>query len=312
MSGAMAHEVPFPVDVYTAALEEFLLLNTARSLLQQQGHGTVPPAMGMAVRNDLIAWAVDALSSPYREDFLRYVEALDKKLRRCLPTFLPEPLGEPGPTTLQAEIIAWHFLNEGGTPIWSAVRQAVSALAWQPCQRTFGDLTPTNVLVGAFHSGPYTGITKSTKLYPSFSRLINRFIQHLYPSLIWSTFSISRNLRTPPHRDHSNAPTGSLLTALSHHDGGGLWLEDGCGEVYEDVQGNLKCGRIVRLDFQCLVFPAHRMTHSTCGWEGTDRITLAAYCIGTVAKLTKSQFALLENFGFCPRSSLPDDDFMSD
>ena len=74
----VAQETPYPVDVYTDALGEHQLLQAARTLLERQGHGHLPPEMGLAARNDIIAWALSAL----------------RRLRRCLPTFLPEPIGE--------------------------------------------------------------------------------------------------------------------------------------------------------------------------------------------------------------------------
>ena len=43
---SMAQLLPYPPDVYTDALEEALLLHAATSLLREQGHGTLPPAMG--------------------------------------------------------------------------------------------------------------------------------------------------------------------------------------------------------------------------------------------------------------------------
>ena len=66
----------------------------------------------------------------------------------------------------------------------------------------------------------------------------------------------------------------------------------------------MRCGRVVRLSFQSLLFPAHRMTHCTCSWDVTDRLTLAAYCIGTVNRLSNAQLELLEHYGFCPCSRI--------
>ena len=61
----------------------------------------------------------------------------------------------------------------------------------------------------------------------------------------------------PPHRDQGNAPTGSLLTCLTHNEGGELWLEDGEGQCYDDTEVGMRCGRIIRLSMQSLLFPAH-------------------------------------------------------
>ena len=296
----MAQLLPYPTDVYTDALEEALLLHAAINLLHEQGRGTLPPAaMGLAVRNDIISWAGQALEPEQRKAFMRYAQSLHRHLRRYLTTYMPEPIGEPGPQSPEAEMLAWHFLSDGSATLWGAVRQAVAVLDWQAGRHAFSGERKANVTMGAYSKGPHCGICSGTRAHPSFCRLVNRFINHLCPQLVWTSFALNLDTRMPPHRDQGNAPTGSLLTCLTHNEGGELWLEDGEGQCYDDTEVGMRCGRIVRLSMQSLLFPAHAMTHCTCDWSLTNRVTLAAYCIGTVKHLKKEETLLLEELGFC-------------
>eukprot|EP00439_Symbiodinium_sp_Y106_P028888 s2780_g3.t1 len=56
-------EVPFPLDVYAVALEEFLLIEALARLLQQQGHGALPPAIGLVPANDILMYAQSLLDA---------------------------------------------------------------------------------------------------------------------------------------------------------------------------------------------------------------------------------------------------------
>ncbi|CAE7198978.1 unnamed protein product [Symbiodinium microadriaticum] len=148
--------LPFPPDVYTDALEEALLLHAAARLLEAQGHGQVPPAMGLAVRNDIIScisWALQVLEPDCQEAFKDYAQSLNRHLRRYLTNYMPEPLGEPGPQSPAAETLAWHFLADGRATLWGAVRQAVAALDWHAGRHAFSGDRKANVTMGAYGKG---------------------------------------------------------------------------------------------------------------------------------------------------------------
>ena len=83
-----AEVIPQPPDVYYVALEEYLLHNALHILIGRQGHGTVPPAAGLALINDLIQLALDLLDEPEQLEFLWYAEALCKHQRRCQDTHI--------------------------------------------------------------------------------------------------------------------------------------------------------------------------------------------------------------------------------
>lgn len=295
----MAQILPYPYDIYTDALEEFLLLHAAVGLLKAQGDPQIPLEMGLAVRNDIISWAMQALEPANQAAYMDYVRDLNRHLRRYLPTYLPEPIGTPGPSSPPAEHLAWHFLADGSSTLWGAVRQAVALLDWQADKHSFSGKQPANVTLGAFGHGPHCGIRSGTTQHPSFCRLVNRLIQHLCPKHVWTTFALNRDLRTPPHKDQGNAPTGSLLTCLTHNEGGELWLEEGNGSA-EAATEDARCGSIIRLSMQSLLFPAHSMMHCTCDWTMTRRVTLSAFCIGKVRHLKAADVQLLEDYGFCP------------
>ncbi|CAE6971434.1 unnamed protein product [Symbiodinium sp. CCMP2592] len=174
----------------------------------------------------------------------------------------------------------------------SAVRQVVAALAWAPTKGRQGLMTPTELQVGAYSHGQRVGIYSSTKQYPSFCRLVNRFIHHLCPELQWSTFRIAMNERMEPRKQPMDSPPGRFMVALSHHDGGALWLEDGQGSSYEDLQGHLRCASVTKLSLEGVLFPSYAMTHCSCEWSLCDRVTLEAFCIGTaMAQRSRAQMA---------------------
>ena len=87
-------EVPFPLDVYTVALEEFLLIEALSRVLQQQGSVTLPPAVGLAPVNDILEYARQLLGGPGYAVLLKYSEELHHCRFRVLDAYLPEPAPE--------------------------------------------------------------------------------------------------------------------------------------------------------------------------------------------------------------------------
>ena len=150
----MAQIVPYPADVYYLALEEYLLLNALRLCALEQGGGLIRPALGLAPRNDIIREAHDLLGPEPLRRFLTYAGSLGATLKRCLDTHMPEPPGSLQPQApVVAEVMAWHYLKDGDAPVWSAVRQAIAELSWEPGRHGFSPGDHCNLTLGAYRKG---------------------------------------------------------------------------------------------------------------------------------------------------------------
>ena len=42
------------------------------------------------------------------------------------------------------------------------------------------------------------------------------------------------------HIDNQTSNVESIVLGLSHFEGGQLWLQDGCGKVYDEIRGQLQ------------------------------------------------------------------------
>ena len=72
-----------------------------------------PPDLGLAVRNDIISWAMQVLEPECQRQrvVMCYVQALNGHLRRHLFTHMPEPIGMLGPDSTVRQAVAeldWH------------------------------------------------------------------------------------------------------------------------------------------------------------------------------------------------------------
>ena len=54
---SLVEVIAFPLDVYTVALEEYLLVESLTHLLRQQGGPSLPPAVGLLPVNDILQYA---------------------------------------------------------------------------------------------------------------------------------------------------------------------------------------------------------------------------------------------------------------
>ena len=228
-----------------------------------------------------------------------YAEALSNQQKRCLDTHMPFPLGDFQQHMPKAEQVAHALLTDATAPIWCAVRQAVAEVEWDQGRHAFMKAEqPHNLTLGAFAYGPHCGLCRGTREHANFCRLLNRFICHIKPDHVWSSFALNLNARLPPHKDSHNAPTGSLLLSLSHHEEGSVWLEESSCSADRSHFASGSCGRMYRITFQALYFQAHRQVHCTCDWSRANRITLSAYCIGTYHHLSEAQRNFLADLGF--------------
>ena len=128
---------------------------------------------------------------------------------------------------LQAESLALHFLDAGNVPLRNATRQVVNLLQRESPRHK--DVTPgaaSSATFGVYATGPFAGMCKLTLTHPNVTRLLNCFITRLCPNHRWTTVAVLFNYQLSPHRDHGNAAMPSLVTSLSLHEDGEIWIEN--------------------------------------------------------------------------------------
>ncbi|CAE7522643.1 CFDP2, partial [Symbiodinium necroappetens] len=226
----MVIALQLPKGVYVEMLEEWLLLQAYSGLWREMGQDKLPPALSMAVRNDIIHAAVTALEPELCAVFLDYAERLQKELPRYAATSFPLPCALPSQPS-SAECIAHALLGQGHGSLWTSARQVAAELSYHTVHRAIG--THLSFSVGAYGHRGFVGMLKQTGTHQSVCRLLNALVTQIYPAHVWTTVTVNVDLQAPTHIDVANASYASLLLGLSHFDDGTLWAENESGLLKE-------------------------------------------------------------------------------
>ena len=136
---------------------------------------------------------------------------------------------------------------------------------------------------GAFVHGGVVGLRRTTKSFPSSTRLINQYIRQLDPNHTWTSVALLKNHRTAMHKDaHNRLGQETLLAPLTKFRRGGLWVP-GVPVVVREVQGRKVQGSVLQVSKGPIKFHP-RDWHEVSGWSG-NRVVLAAYTIRADFKL---------------------------
>ena len=100
------------------------------------------------------------------------------------------------------------------------------------------------------------------------------------------------------HIDTQNANIESIILGLSHFVGGQLWLQDGCGRVYDEIQGQLQPGSVHEISGRCYAVHTSLRWHRTLPWKEGDRLVLVAYTVGQYRSLSEEHCNILQSLGF--------------
>ncbi|OLQ06432.1 hypothetical protein AK812_SmicGene10277 [Symbiodinium microadriaticum] len=222
----MAIALQLPKGAYVEMLEEWLLLQAYSGLWREMGHVSLPPALSMAVRNDIIHAAVNALEPELCTVFLDYAEKLQRELPRYAETSFPLPCELPMRPS-SAECLAHALLEQGHGSLWTSVRQVAAEISYHTVHRAIG--THLSFSVGAYGHRSFVGLLKQTGTHRSVCRLLNALVTQIYPAHVWTTVTVNVDLKAPTHIDVANASYASLLLGLSHFDDGTLWTEHEAG-----------------------------------------------------------------------------------
>ena len=291
-------EIPLPDELYQDALETYLLLQCLQQLYSAESTGSLPPALGMMSRNDVLFAAQQALTTSSQVTLFAYAETLSRQVSAQIHTLLPEPVfgSDCGSA---AEILARRFLEDGTAPLWSSVRQVVMTLRKEKPRHNSFPLSDeaASFSIGAFCNGAHQGLCKATMTHKNVARLLNRLVSRVCSEHTWTTTTLLFNYATPPHIDTQNAAAPNLVLSLSVHDGGELWIE-GEGSDFVEHGGVMIKGCKYSLHSHAIWFEAFRLLHMTCPWQTFDRVTLVAFTVKKTERLPQWTWELLLELGF--------------
>ena len=291
----MAIALQLPKGAYVEMLEEWLLLQAYSGLWREMGHVSLPPALSMAVRNDIIHAAVNALEPELCTVFLDYAEKLQRELPRYAETSFPLPCELPMRPS-SAECLAHALLEQGHGSLWTSVRQVAAELSYHTVHRAIG--THLSFSVGAYGHRSFVGLLKQTGTHRSVCRLLNALVTQIYPAHVWTTVTVNVDLKAPTHIDVANASYASLLLGLSHFDDGTLWTEHEAGTVYHEHGGRLIPGYLHQVSGAALLLNAHNTIHAVQPSAHGNRFTLVAHTIGQHLHLSEQDQQTLWDLGF--------------
>ena len=138
-----------------------------------------------------------------------------------------------------------------------------------------------------------------TLTHPNTARLLNFLIIHLCPGHGWATVGVMYNCCMPPHIDRGNSSEPNLVTSLSLHEAGEIWVECEGGTEFHEHSGALVAGSRFPVQLQTVCFAASRVVHCTCPWDSYDRVLLVAYTQGHWNSLRTPILEKLSELGFC-------------
>ena len=295
----MVEVLAVPDDVYADFLEAYLLLTHVRfAFLACRGYEP-PTALGMMARNDLMLWVMDNICEPWLCSLCQYADALACTFSQQRHPTLPLPRWPATHAISEAEFLALHFLDAGNVPLWNAARQVVNLLERESPRHK--DVVPgaaSSATFGVYATGPFAGMCRLTLTHPNVTRLLNCFITRLCPSHRWTTVAVLFNYQLSPHKDHGNAVTPSLVTSLSLHEDGEIWIEHPEGTAVSIHEGLPQLGYRYSLQLQAVRYQAHRMLHHTCAWASFDRVVVSAYTVSRWEALQMPWQEQLADLGF--------------
>ncbi|CAE7400874.1 GIP, partial [Symbiodinium sp. CCMP2456] len=157
---------------------------------------------------------------------------------------------------------------------------------------------------GAFIHGGVAGLRRSTRSFPTTTKVINAYIKQVDPNHQWTSVAILKNHQTAMHKDpHNSLYHQTLLAPLTKFRRGGLWVpgpEEGYAVIPRQVQGRKVDGHVLQVSRGPIKFYP-RDWHEVSGWSGT-RVVLAAYTIRSDERINGSDREFANELGF----QLPD------
>ena len=158
-----------PLHMRLVAMEEAAILDMLWTLLPSGLE--LPGAATLATRNELIFLAQQALAPRAFERILSLLDELNMELAGPVITRYPEPCYVDPKQATEAEVIADSHLCEGSGALWSAVRETVRSLEFQPDARTIAN--GSSIQFGLYNKGGLVGLAKATRGHMAVGRLLS-------------------------------------------------------------------------------------------------------------------------------------------
>ena len=294
----MAAVVELPVQLYRDAVEESLLLDAYRTLIERQQGPSVPPPLSMTPLNDLCLFAKETLTIENWNVFAAYAKDLSEVLPAPSHISLPWPIEDAQGLCTASNRYAMAVLEERTGTLWTAVRLVVAHMEFQPEARRQAVEPLLGLRLGASGHRAYCGLARPTATHRSVCVLLNALILLARPEHRWTSLAITVDNTIGPHKDVQNAQEPSLLISLSHHAGGELWVFDAHGSSYEEVDGRMLPGRSIRTHMNCVLLQAASVLHCVRPTTAGTRIMLIAFTIEQHRRLKDSVRKELETLGF--------------
>ena len=150
---------------------------------------------------------------------------------------------------------------------------------------------------GLYSQGPFRGVRKASLKFPWSTQLACRVVRQAAPEHCFTSVALLQDVRSAPHKDKNNAPgVPSLVCALSHFEGGQIWIEGGQEDTPETFDGVQKYGELLDPRTAPVYLDGHR-THLTCEWKGTRQIAVA-FCIRDAEGVPTPAWEVVRKLGF--------------
>ena len=150
---------------------------------------------------------------------------------------------------------------------------------------------------GVFVHGGVTGLRRNCQAFPVSVQLLTRVLREAKPGFVFSSVSVSQNVRTLPHVDKNNLSTEpNVVLPLSRFRGGGLWVLSEGGSTPLRHKGKVFWGKVLPVCERAVAFDPHRL-HATQAWTGS-RIVLVGYTVRGCERLSTEQRASALSLGF--------------
>ncbi|CAE7411829.1 unnamed protein product [Symbiodinium sp. CCMP2592] len=191
-----------------------------------------PPLFQMRM-NEIVEEAQLLLNEPAKRDYMDYAEKLSRALPSAPLSTFPRPVA-CNERASPAESLSHAFLCARTGSMWSAVRQVAALLPYALSKRAFAT-TQRSCTIGAYGHRSFTGLYRGTSQHQSVCQLFNAFLMLINPRHVWTTVAVHLDFSAQVHTDRQNGSLPSMIVALSHHEGGGLWLHQPDGKIFQDT-----------------------------------------------------------------------------
>ncbi|CAE7696136.1 unnamed protein product [Symbiodinium necroappetens] len=249
-----------PDHMQLVALEESLLLKALRNGADDAS--AIRPCFTLFARNELVYVAMQMLSGDSLRHFLEYADMLARSNIMEVLVNVPEPDDEPDPRSSRAEVLAYHYLQEGRCALWTAVRSVARDLPFDEDPRSFTN--GQTLRLGLYNKGGLTGLSGATKLHRSTCRLLNFILYTCSRSAMGKARALLKDIAICS----AMASMGADAAASAGAQAAGSTFSDAAGlRIQLSLEGALGCDRAAG--------SGHTHCCSLCADTGGDQHMLA-------------------------------------